>query len=132
MDAIFDDMVGTDENGNIKDTAPVNTVAIENLVVNPKFEGGPHIKPTVYPNIAITSSKKQNLANFSEMLHVIGNIHYIIESQAQLFIEKYGFCSQLYQLGFVRSLTRKMNNICLIPSKVPLVWLPFETDDPYL
>ena len=36
MDAIFDDMMGEDGNNN-KESVPVNTVAIENLVVNPRF-----------------------------------------------------------------------------------------------
>lgn len=49
MDAIFDDMIGGDENGHVKEASPVNTVAIENLVVNPRYEGGPHIKTKIYP-----------------------------------------------------------------------------------
>ena len=36
MDAIFEDMMG-DDGANVKEAVPVNTVAIENLVVNPKF-----------------------------------------------------------------------------------------------
>lgn len=34
MDAIFDDMVQNDDN---KETMQVNTAALENVVVNPKF-----------------------------------------------------------------------------------------------
>ena len=49
MDAIFDDMVAGDDNGNVKEGTPVNTIALENLVVNPHFEGGPHIKTRVFP-----------------------------------------------------------------------------------
>ena len=37
MDAIFDDMMGADENGHVKEASPVNSIAIQNLVVNPKF-----------------------------------------------------------------------------------------------
>ena len=37
MDAIFDDMIGGDEHGHVKEASPVNTIAIENLVVNPRF-----------------------------------------------------------------------------------------------
>ncbi len=47
MDAIFDDMMG--EDANPKEAVPVNTVAFENLIVNPRFEGGPHVKTSIFP-----------------------------------------------------------------------------------
>ena len=53
MDAIFDDMMG-DEAGNSKEAVPVSTVGIENLVVNPRFEGGPHVRPSIFPEVPVT------------------------------------------------------------------------------
>jgi hypothetical protein len=39
MDAIFDDMIQVEDN---KDSVPINTASQENIVINPRFEGGPH------------------------------------------------------------------------------------------
>ena len=79
MDAIFDDMIG-DDGGNLKETIPVNTVAIENMVVNPRFEGGPHIKVNIFPEVHVNSQKKQNLVNFNELAAVVGNVRETIET----------------------------------------------------
>ncbi len=68
-----------DEGGNLKETVPVNAVAIENLVVNPRFEGGPHIKVSIFPKVPITSSKEQNLVNFTEVVSMVGNTRHLIE-----------------------------------------------------
>jgi hypothetical protein len=78
MDAIFDDMIGGDENGHVKEASPVNTIAIENLVVNPRFEGGPHIKTTLYPQLPATSDRQLHLVNFAEVLHVVGNVRHLV------------------------------------------------------
>ena len=56
MDAIFEDMMG-DEGVHPKEAVPVNSVGLENLVVNPRFEGGPHIKVKVFPHVHVTSDK---------------------------------------------------------------------------
>lgn len=85
MDAIFDDMMGGDENGHVKEASPVNTIAIEHLVVNPRFEGGPHIKTAIFPEIPLTSDRKQHLLNFSEVLYMVGNIRQLIEALQQEF-----------------------------------------------
>jgi hypothetical protein len=78
MDAIFDDMIGGDENGHVKEASPVNTIAIENLVVNPRYEGGPHIKTNIFPQVPATSDRQINLVNFAEVLYAVGNIRNLI------------------------------------------------------
>lgn len=55
MDAIFDDMVQPDDN---KDSGPVNTAVQQNIVINPRYEGGPHPYNYSCDSIKITSDKK--------------------------------------------------------------------------
>ena len=132
MDAIFDDMMGGDENGHVKEASPVNTIAIEHLVVNPRFEGGPHIRTTIFPELPLTSDRRQHLLNFSEVLCMVANVRPLIDALQQQFEAEYGFCSKLYQLGFLRLLVKRMHSVCLVPEPQPPRWAPFETDDPYL
>jgi hypothetical protein len=132
MDAIFDDMIGGDENGHVKEASPVNTIAIENLVVNPRYEGGPHIKTKLYPEVQVTSNRHLNLVNFTDTLFVVGNIRYLIDKLQKEFEAEYGFCSKLYQAGLVRLLVGRMYRACLTPEPQPPRWLPFESDDPYM
>lgn len=132
MDAIFDDMIGGDENGHLKEASPVNTVALENIVVNPRFEGGPHIRTKIHPELPVTSQKRQHLVNFSETLYVVGNIRQLVESLREEFEKQFGYCCELYQLVFMRQLTQRMLKGCLQPEPLPPRWLTFETDDAYL
>ena len=61
MDAIFDDMIQVDEN---KEAVPINTAAQENVVINPRFEGGPHPYNIVADEVQITSDKREGALNF--------------------------------------------------------------------
>lgn len=48
-------------------------------MVNPRFEGGPHIKFNIFASVPLTSGKQQNLVNFNEVASVVGNVHDLIE-----------------------------------------------------
>lgn len=48
-------------------------------MVNPRFEGGPHIKTNIYPQLHATSGHQVDLVNFAEILYVVGNVRNLIE-----------------------------------------------------
>ena len=77
MDAIFEDMMG-DEGAHQKQAVPVNSVGLQNVVVNPRFEGGPHIKVKVFPHVPVTSQKELSLVNFSETVAIVANVHELL------------------------------------------------------
>lgn len=85
------------------------------MVVNPRFEGGPHIKVNIYPNVHVTATKQQNLVNFTDVAAVVANTRYLIEQLREEFESEFGFVSDLYQLAISKMITRKMYNVCLQP-----------------
>jgi hypothetical protein len=115
MDAIFDDMMG-DESGNPKETVAVNTIGLENLVINPRFEGGPHIKVAIFPKVPLTSQKGQHLVNFHEVTSAVASVRSLVGKLREEFEVEFGFVSPLYQLAVSSRIVRKMHRICLEPS----------------
>lgn len=85
MDDIFEDIVGGVEAVKQPHKEKEGTslgsssLGLENLTVNPKFEGGPHSLHNYLPDVNITSSERQKLLNFTENICWVANIHKIIK-----------------------------------------------------
>ncbi len=68
MDDIFEDIVsGGDapKDPKEKEGLGVSSLGLQNLTVNPKFEGGPHALHNYLPDVRVTSEHTQKLLNFS-------------------------------------------------------------------
>lgn len=127
MDAILDDIMGGDESGHVKEESPVNTMAIEHLAVNPRFEGGPHVKTTNIPEVPLTSDRRQ--PSTSVKSYAWSETFARSSKRLGRRFREYGFCSKLYQLRFVRLLVKRLYNTCLVPEPHPTRWASSENDD---
>lgn len=80
MDDIFEEMVGAEapKEQKEKDGHGVSSLGLENVTVNPKFEGGPHMLHNYLPEIPITSHHRQKLINFSDNICWVTNVHGLI------------------------------------------------------
>ena len=118
MDDIFDEIVGgadAPKEPKEKDGLGVSSLGLENLTVNPKVEGGPHVLHNYLPDIQITSHHTQKLLNFSENISWVSNIHDLIQRLSKESKERYGFCSQEYHLRLKKQICSKIYKILLEP-----------------
>lgn len=67
------------KDGKDKDVLGVSSLGLENLTVNPRFEGGPHALHNYLPDYKITSDHSQKLLNFSEHICYATNIYSLIK-----------------------------------------------------
>lgn len=115
MDDIFEEMVAADapKEQKEKDGPGVSSLGLENVTVNPKFEGGPHMLHNYLPDIKVTSHHSQKLINFSETACWVSNLHGLIRRLSKEARDRYGFCSQEYQLRLTKQICLRMNKILL-------------------
>lgn len=132
MDDIFEDIIDNKNTDKEKDSGiGVSSLGHENLVVNPRFEGGPHPELNYLPDVPLSSLDRQKLLNFSENLCWVSNVHYLLKDLRREHRERYGFCSQEYSSSVWRQICRKVKQILLTPIKHVEKFYEFATDDPY-